>query len=146
MNRRLLLLVAPARARSRPCARAEAPRRAPETVGVSSERLQRLRAGMQRYVDEGRVSGLVVYVTRAGRVVEHEAFGKADVEAARPMAKDSIFRIASQTKALTSVAVMMLVEEGRVGLLRSRLEVHPRLREDDGAPCRRRPAPSPTRR
>jgi CubicO group peptidase (beta-lactamase class C family) len=100
-----------------PLLRAEAPPPAtPESVGLSSERLQRLRAGMQRYVDEGRVAGLVSYVSRAGRVVHHEAFGKADVEAARPMAKDTIFRIASQTKALTSVAVMMLVEEGRLGL------------------------------
>jgi CubicO group peptidase (beta-lactamase class C family) len=62
------------------------------------------------------VSGIVVYVTRGGRVVAHEVFGKSDIEAARPMAKDSIFRIASQTKALTSVAAMMLVEEGRLGL------------------------------
>jgi len=100
-----------------PLARAEAPPAAsPESVGLSSERLQRLRAGMQRYVDEGRVSGLVTYVTRAGRVVHHEAYGKADLEAGRAMTKDAIFRIASQTKALTSVAVMMLVEEGRIGL------------------------------
>ena len=116
MNRRLLLLFFALLVALAPVVRAEAPPAAPETVGVSSERLQRLRAGMQRYVDEGRVAGIVVYVTRAGRVVAHEAFGKADVEAARPMAKDSIFRIASQTKALTSVALMMLVEEGRVGL------------------------------
>ena len=79
MTRRLLLsftlLIALA-----PVMRAEAPPAA-EAVGVSTERLQRLRAGMQRYVDEGRVSGIVVYVTRAGRVVAHEAFGKSDVEA-----------------------------------------------------------------
>jgi CubicO group peptidase (beta-lactamase class C family) len=100
-----------------PLLRAEAPpSAAPESLGLSSERLQRLRAGMQRYVDEGKVAGLVTLVSRNGRVVHHEAFGKADVEAARPMAKDTIFRIASQTKALTSVAVMMLVEEGRLGL------------------------------
>jgi len=115
MNRRLLLLSFTLLVALAPLAQAEAPPAA-ESVGVSSERLQRLRAGMQRYVDEGRVSGLVVYVTRGGRVVAHEAFGKSDVEAARPMAKDSIFRIASQTKALTSVAAMMLVEEGRIGL------------------------------
>ncbi len=71
---------------------------------------------MQQYVDEGRVSGIVTYVARNGRVAHLEAFGKADVEAGRPMQKDTIFRIASQTKALTSVAVMMLVEEGKVGL------------------------------
>lgn len=100
-----------------PLVRAEAPAAAsPEAVGFSSERLARLRAGMQRFVDEGRVAGLVSYVARGGRVVHHEAFGKADVEASRAMTKDSIFRIASQTKALTSVAVMMLVEEGRIGL------------------------------
>jgi CubicO group peptidase (beta-lactamase class C family) len=115
MTRRLPLLAFTLLIGLAPAARPEAPPAA-EAVGVSSERLQRLRAGMQRYVDEGRVSGIVVYVARAGRVVAHEAFGKADVEAARPMAKDSIFRIASQTKALTSVAAMMLVEEGRLGL------------------------------
>ena len=117
MNRRLSLLALSLLLLSHASfARAEAPAASPETVGVSSQRLERLRAGMQRYVDEGRVSGIVVYVARAGRVVAHEAFGKADVEAARPMTKDAIFRIASQTKALTSVALMMLVEEGKVGL------------------------------
>jgi CubicO group peptidase (beta-lactamase class C family) len=100
-----------------PLARAEAPAAvSPESVGISGERLARLRAGMQRFVDEGRVAGLVSYVTRGGRVVQHEAFGKSDVESGRPMTRDAIFRIASQTKAITSVAVMMLVEEGRIGL------------------------------
>jgi CubicO group peptidase (beta-lactamase class C family) len=88
----------------------------PESVGLSSERLERLRKAMQGYVDEGKVAGLVAYVARKGRVAYLEAFGKADLEAETPMKRDSIFRIASQTKALTSVAVMMLVEEGRVGL------------------------------
>jgi CubicO group peptidase (beta-lactamase class C family) len=97
--------------------RAEAPPTvAPESVGLSSERLQRLSAGMQRYVDEGRVAGVVTLVMRNGRIVHHAAFGKADVEANVAMKTDSIFRIASQTKALTSVAVMMLVEEGKIGL------------------------------
>jgi CubicO group peptidase (beta-lactamase class C family) len=117
MNRRLLSLPLTLLLALAPLLRAEAPPATrPESVGVSSERLERLRAGMQRYVDEGRVAGLVTYVSRSGRVVQHEAFGKADVEAARPMTKDSIFRIASQTKAITSVAVMLLVEEGRLGL------------------------------
>jgi CubicO group peptidase (beta-lactamase class C family) len=87
-----------------------------ESVGLSSERLERLRATMQQYVDEGRAPGLVTYVARGGRVAHLEAFGKADIEAGTPMKSDSIFRIASQTKALTSVAVMMLVEEGKIGL------------------------------
>jgi CubicO group peptidase (beta-lactamase class C family) len=105
-----LLLVAPG-------LRAEAPpTTTPESVGLSSERLQRLHAGMQQYVDQGRVSGIVTYVARNGRLVDLAAFGQADVEAGRPMQKDTIFRIASQTKAFTSVSVMMLVEEGKIGL------------------------------
>jgi len=105
-----LLLVAPA-------LRAEAPPAAtPESVGLSSERLQRLHAAIQQYVDAGKVSGVVTYVARNGRVVDLQAFGKADVEADRPMKTDTIFRVASQTKAFTSVSVMMLVEEGKIGL------------------------------
>jgi CubicO group peptidase (beta-lactamase class C family) len=118
MNRRhllnlpLVLILALA-----PQLRAEAPPAVrPESVGLSQERLERLRAGMQRYVDEGKLAGLVTLVSRNGRVVHHQAFGKADVEGARAMTNDTIFRIASQSKALTSVAAMMLVEEGRLGL------------------------------
>ena len=97
--------------------RAEAPvPPQPESVGLSSERLHRIDAAMQRYVDEGRMVGIVTLVLRNGRVVQHGAYGKADREAGAPMKKDTIFRIASQTKAFTSVAVMMLVEEGRIGL------------------------------
>ena len=117
MTRRHILVALLASLLVAPALRAEAPPAAtPESVGLSSERLQRLRAVMQQFVDEGRVSGLVTYVARNGRVAHLEAFGKADVEAGRPMQKDAIFRIASQTKALTSVALMMLVEEGKVGL------------------------------
>ena len=69
-----------------PALRAEAPPAAtPESVGLSSERLARLHAGMQQYVDQGRVSGVVTYVARNGRVVDLQAFGKADAEAGRPM-------------------------------------------------------------
>jgi CubicO group peptidase (beta-lactamase class C family) len=88
----------------------------PESVGLSSERLERLRTVMQEYADEGRVAGVVTYVARHGRIAHLEAAGMADIEAGRAMTTDTIFRIASQTKALTSVAVMMLVEEGRLNL------------------------------
>ena len=116
MTRRLLFLTLSALAFVAPL-RAEAPPTvAPESVGLSSDRLARLHAGMQQYVDQGRVSGIVTYVARSGRVVDLQAYGKADIEAGRPMQKDTIFRIASQTKAFTSVALMMLVEEGKVGL------------------------------
>ena len=106
----LLLTLAPALWAEAP------PATTPESVGLSVERLQRLRSVMQQYVDEGRVAGVVTYVARNGRVAHLEAFGKADVEAGVPMTKDTSFRIASQTKAFTSVAVMMLVEEGKIGL------------------------------
>ncbi len=100
-----------------PLLRAEAPPTVrPESVGLSSDRLHRLRSVMQQYVDQGQVAGVVTYLARHGRVVHHQAFGKADLEAGLPMRRDTIFRIASQTKAVTSVAVMMLVEEGRLGL------------------------------
>ncbi len=86
----------------------------PEAVGVSSTRLDRLSDVLQGYVDEGRLAGMVALLTRGGKVVYHEAFGQRDVEAGAPMRRDSIFRIASQSKAVTSVAAMMLVEEGRM--------------------------------
>jgi CubicO group peptidase (beta-lactamase class C family) len=88
----------------------------PETVGLSSERLRRLSAVMKRYVDEGKVAGVVTLVARGGRVAHLEAVGQADREANAPMRPDTIFRIASMSKAVTSVAAMMLVEEGRLGL------------------------------
>ncbi|WP_206610310.1 serine hydrolase domain-containing protein [Croceibacterium ferulae] len=82
--------------------------------GISSERLDRLRAELQRYVDEGRLAGAVVRVSQNGTPVLSEAVGWRDREAGDPMQEDSIFRIASQTKALTSVAVLMLMEEGKL--------------------------------
>lgn len=100
---------------------APAPRPAPalrEAVrsGFSVERLQRVDALLQRYVDENRVAGVVGLVLRDGHPVYERAVGWADKEANRRMTPDTIFRIASQTKAITSVGVLMLLEEGRLGL------------------------------
>src|SRR5271169_151446 len=86
----------------------------PDSVGMSSDRLARLSAAMQRAVDDAQVAGIVTLVARRGKIVHFAAFGKQDLEKGVPMAKDTIFRIASQTKAVTSVAAMMLVEEGRL--------------------------------
>jgi CubicO group peptidase (beta-lactamase class C family) len=88
----------------------------PESVGVSSERLQALDRAMQSLVAEGRAAGVVTYVARAGRIVHIGAHGLADREAGIEMRPDTVFRMASQTKAVTSVAAMMLVEEGRLAL------------------------------
>jgi CubicO group peptidase (beta-lactamase class C family) len=86
----------------------------PEAVGLSSERLKRLSEALNGYVRDGRLPGGVVLVARRGKVAYAEAFGQRDREAKAPMREDSIFRIASQTKALVSVGVMMLQEEGRL--------------------------------
>ena len=87
---------------------------APETVGLSSERLERLHQTMKAYTDQGRIAGVVTLVARNGHVAEFQAFGALDREKQTPMQKDAIFRIASQSKAVTSVAVFMLLEEGKL--------------------------------
>lgn len=86
----------------------------PEEVGLSSERLDRLSLALERYVDEGRLAGAVTIVVRRGRIAYREGIGYRDLEAQAPMPSDGIFRIASQTKALASVGVMLLQEEGRL--------------------------------
>jgi CubicO group peptidase (beta-lactamase class C family) len=88
----------------------------PESVGISAGRLSRLNAVLEKYVQESRIAGAVTYVARYGKVVHHQAYGMRDIENKRPMTADTFFRIASQTKAVTSVAVMILVEEGAVRL------------------------------
>lgn len=73
-------------------------------------------AVIRRPIDEKRLAGAVTLVFRKGRVVLHEAYGLMDVESKRPMERDARFRMASSTKPVTGVAVMMLVEEGKVRL------------------------------
>lgn len=85
-------------------------------LGFSAERLKRVDALLQRYVDENKVAGAVALVLKDGQPVYEKAVGWADKEASRKMSMDTIFRIASQTKAITSTAVLMLLEEGRLGL------------------------------
>jgi CubicO group peptidase (beta-lactamase class C family) len=85
----------------------------PESVGFSSERLERLDRAIQDEVDQHRMAGVVLYVARDGQPVRFRGYGRQDIEAAKPMSTDAIFRIASMSKAVTTVAVMMLYEEGR---------------------------------
>jgi CubicO group peptidase (beta-lactamase class C family) len=88
----------------------------PESVGISPERLDRIDAMCQEAVAEGQVPGIVALVARKGKIVFHNAYGMADNGKGKAMKKDAIFRIASQTKAITSTAVMMLWEEGKFQL------------------------------
>ena len=89
------------------------PKAKPAEVGLSAERLDRLTRVMQEYIDTGRIAGMVTLVARDGRVAYLRPFGKLDLRGAA-MPADGIFRIASQTKAVTSVAVMILQEEGKL--------------------------------
>jgi CubicO group peptidase (beta-lactamase class C family) len=84
----------------------------PESVGMSSERLERVGAAVERNIDDMRIAGAVTLVMRRGRVVWFKPQGMMDREAAKPMRTDTIFRICSMTKPITSVAIMMLYEEG----------------------------------
>ena len=88
----------------------------PEEVGFSASRLSRIGTAMQRYVDQNKLAGLITLVARRGKVAHLERFGMMDLETAKPMQLDTIFRIYSMTKPITSVALMMLFEQGLVRL------------------------------
>lgn len=90
------------------------PRAVPGDVGISQERLERLTRTLDGYVERDLLPGGVVLVARHGRTVVHHAFGYRDRESRAPMQEDALFRIASQTKALVSVAILMLQEDGRL--------------------------------
>ena len=85
-------------------------------AGFSVDRLARVDALLERYVDENQIAGAVALVLRNGQPVYEKAVGWADKEANRRMTSDTIFRIASQSKAITSVGVLTLVEEGRIAI------------------------------
>jgi CubicO group peptidase (beta-lactamase class C family) len=88
----------------------------PEEVGLSSERLERIDSAMQDYVDRDKLAGMITVVARRGKVAHFKCFGMMDREAGKLMKTDTIFRIYSMTKPVTSVAIMMLYEEGNFNL------------------------------
>ncbi len=88
----------------------------PESAGFSSQRLARIQPVMQRYVDEKKLAGILSLIARAGKIVYREEVGWADIEAAKPMREDTIFRIYSMTKPITTTAALMLYEQGRFRL------------------------------
>ena len=95
----------------------------PENQGMSSTRLSNIDRSFTDYIDNGKLPGSVVLVARNGKIVYHKSFGLSDMENKIPMTNDKIFRIASQTKALISVGIMMLQEEGKL-LLSDSLSTH----------------------
>ena len=88
----------------------------PGAVGMSADGLDRIGPAMQAYVDDGRLAAVMTMVARRGQVVHWETVGTRDTAAGDPLERDDIFRIYSMTKPVTSVAVMILVEEGKVAL------------------------------
>ncbi len=89
---------------------------APESAGISSERIARIDKMCADAVEEGQVPGIVSLVARNGKIVHWKAYGMADNSVGKQLKRDDIFRIASQTKAITATAVMMLWEEGKFRL------------------------------
>ena len=94
----------------------QAPRSNPEAVGISAERLKRVSELMKRHIDAGSFSGSVTLVARNGRVAQLEAQGLMDIETRKPMAPNALFRIMSMTKPVVGVAILMLIEDGKVRL------------------------------
>lgn len=88
----------------------------PEDVGVSSERLQVIAPTLQKYVDKGQLPGFLTVIARKGKIVHFEPIGMRDIENKKPVEADTIFRIYSMSKPITSVAVMILYDEGRIKL------------------------------
>jgi CubicO group peptidase (beta-lactamase class C family) len=85
-------------------------------LSLSADRLERVDRVLQKYIADNRVAGVVALVLQDGKPAYERAFGWADKEAGRKMTSDTIFRIASQTKAFTSTAVLALMEEGKIGI------------------------------
>jgi CubicO group peptidase (beta-lactamase class C family) len=88
----------------------------PESAGLSGERLSRIRTAMQRYIDRKEIAGAVTLVARRGRIAWLESQGAMDLDSRKPMDPGTIFRIASMTKPIASVAAMMLYEQGHFQL------------------------------
>jgi CubicO group peptidase (beta-lactamase class C family) len=105
----MVLTTVPARA-------AELPTASPESVGLSSAKLNEARQAVQSLVDQKEIAGAVLVVARRGKVVQLDAVGVMDVGSGKPMKPDTIFRIFSMTKPVTTVAAMILVDEGKIQL------------------------------
>ena len=113
---RSLLVTCLLAAASLPAVAKDLPSAKPESAGMSGERLARLDRAVHAWVDAGRTPGAVVLIARHGKVVHVDAYGKADIASGRPTRADDLFRMYSMTKPITSVALLMLYEEGRFQL------------------------------
>src|SRR5260221_9950531 len=92
---------------------AELPSAKPEDVGISSEKLDRIKPILKEFIDNQKTAGVVAVVARRGKIAKFDTFGMMDIEAGKAMNSDTIFRIYSMTKPITTVAAMILFDEGR---------------------------------
>src|SRR6478736_221717 len=97
-------------------AQAQLPTALPKAAGVDPARLEVLHATTKRFVDEGQHAGLITLLARDGKIVDFQTYGYRDVERQLPMERDTICRMYSMSKIITSVATLTLVEEGRLNL------------------------------
>ncbi len=119
------------------------PEAKPESVGFAPERLVRIRETIQRHIDEHDISGAVTLVARKGKVAHLEAHGWMDVDAKRAMEKNAIFRIWSMTKPVAGVAILMLMEEGKLRLNDPVSKFIPEFKAMKVAVAQERPAGAP---
>ncbi len=115
----------------------------PEEAGFSSERLARINEAVQRHIEAHDISGAVTLVARNGKIVHFEAHGLRDVDAKKPMAKDSLFWIMSMTKPIVGTSVLMMVEEGKLRLTDPVSKFIPQFRSPKVAVMQDRPGGAP---
>ena len=127
-----------------PLAAGSIPAAKPEDVGLSSDRLKRIGEAVQRHIEASDVAGAVTLVARKGRIAHFEARGMMDLDAKKPMPKDGLFRLASMSKPITGVAIMMLVEEGKVRLTDPVSRFIPELKAIDKVAVPKPGAPAPS--
>src|SRR5215472_16751750 len=117
----------------------------PEQTGFSSERLARIHEMVQRHIDAHDISGAVTLVARNGKVAHFEAHGLMDIEAKKPMSKDSLFWIMSMTKPVVGTSVLMMMEEGKLRLTDPVSKFIPEFKGMRVAVMQDRPAGAPAR-
>jgi CubicO group peptidase (beta-lactamase class C family) len=103
-------------AKPEPAGTSSVPTAKPEDVGFSSERLAKIHDVMQKHIDKGEIAGVVLMISRNGKVVYNEAQGYSNLDTKKPMAKDNMFGLASGSKIIVATAIMTLVEDGKIHL------------------------------
>src|SRR4051794_14235048 len=90
------------------------PTASPRRLGFDPDRFERMHRGIQSYIDQGKHAGAIAVIARKGKIADFTTYGYRDIEAKAPMTADTIVRIYSMSKVITSAAVLQLIEEGRI--------------------------------